>query len=274
MTHKIVEYQTNIYGVKVIKAEYTLIDNKKEGLYKVFHKNEKLKSVLNYINDKKTGVYKEYDERENLLYECSYNDDKKNGLYKVYYRNSLSSASSSISLSGVKSEVNYIDDKKEGLYKEYNEDGSISKIYTYINDKKEGLYKEYYPKVKIGVMNTETDLEDNLSVKLEVNYVNDKRTGLYITYHPNKSIAIICNYVNDKIEGTYREYFSKKIPKGSKIKIEDYKETGILKEDSFYINGYKEGICKYYSENPTLDPVTKEIVPKIRMFKRGEPMKI
>jgi len=86
--------------------------------------------------------------------------------------------------------------------------------------------------------------------------------------------TIECNYINDKKEGEYREYFSKKIPKNSNLKIEAYKEKGILKEESFYINDYKEGICKYYNENPILDPITKAIIPKIRMFKKGENVKL
>ena len=40
--------------------EYCLINNKKEGLYKKYHRNGQLWSICNYVDGKINGEYKKY----------------------------------------------------------------------------------------------------------------------------------------------------------------------------------------------------------------------
>ncbi len=66
------------------KEEVTMINNKKEGLYRLFHANDNIKIECNYVNDKKEGLYQEWNISGQKIMECNYINDKKEGLYKEW----------------------------------------------------------------------------------------------------------------------------------------------------------------------------------------------
>ncbi len=115
------------------KEEVTIINNKKEGLYRSFDFNNNIKIECNYVNDIKEGLYKEYYKSGDIKIECTYMNDKKEGLCKKWYDNKEKFY-----------ECNYVNDKKEGLYQQYYRNGKKYMECNYVNDKEEGLYQEWY----------------------------------------------------------------------------------------------------------------------------------
>jgi antitoxin component YwqK of YwqJK toxin-antitoxin module len=63
--------------------------------------NKIIISIKNFINDKINGIKKVYCETGELYFECNHIDDKLNGIKKIYYENGQ-----------LKSECNYINGKK------------------------------------------------------------------------------------------------------------------------------------------------------------------
>ena len=63
------------------------IDDKENGVFKLFYNSGKLKEVGQKVNDKKEGLWKYYDEYEKLQKECNYKSDKLFGRYNEYYIN-------------------------------------------------------------------------------------------------------------------------------------------------------------------------------------------
>ena len=60
-----------------LKEEVFMINGKKEGVYKSYHKNKQLYEEVNYINGKKHGIYKSYHINGQLHEEINYIDDIK-----------------------------------------------------------------------------------------------------------------------------------------------------------------------------------------------------
>ena len=54
------------------------------GLIRTYHDNGILKEEYYVINDKKEGIYKSYYENGQIWVICNYIDGKKNGEYKSY----------------------------------------------------------------------------------------------------------------------------------------------------------------------------------------------
>lgn len=107
-----------------------LIAQSKNGSFKSYHENGKVKSIENYNNGKKHGVCKYYYDNGVLKCEESYNDNGlKDGEFKSFYKNGQ-----------LESRYTYMNGEKHGIYKEYNEEGKLIEEgrYEYGN-------RKYYP---------------------------------------------------------------------------------------------------------------------------------
>ena len=60
-----------------IESEVFMMNGKKEGVYKSYHKNGKLWKEVNYIDNKRNGIYKKYYDNGQLWKEVNYIDGKK-----------------------------------------------------------------------------------------------------------------------------------------------------------------------------------------------------
>lgn len=67
-----------------IKSEYTSKNNKKEGIYKSWHDNGKKEYVSNYKDGKREGNLKRYDRYGNLEWDLNFKNDKEHGRWRTY----------------------------------------------------------------------------------------------------------------------------------------------------------------------------------------------
>ena len=272
----IMEYN---YGILKKQEQINRLDKqgKKQGMWKDFYEDGKVKSETTFLNGKKTGYEKKYSNNGSLV-----NIDKFIG-------------------DSIQKDAPELSTKLE-VRNEYYEDGRIKKTGTYLYDLAEGTHKEYSPEGKItgakiykegnligeGLIDEAGNqqgawVEYHPSGKLKAkgNYENGIKIGDWIFYHPNGVIEQKGlydkkghaqglwrwfydsgkqlreeNYLNGKREGSLIEWSDTGavVTKGEYVEaqkqgkwfyqIQDYREEGVYKDDQ------KDGPWEsYYVDN-------------------------
>jgi len=201
---------------------YSMIDNKKEGVYKRFYPTGQLWSECYYKNNERDGKFVVYYDNGNILRICNYDNGKLEGEDKSYNKDGQIN-----SLCFYKNDIEYrkcilYPDNLPIKYTYYdNEKTKIMEKYYELNNQKEGEYKSYHANGQL----------------LEIcNYKNNKKEGEFIYYYENGQIELICNYKDGEIDGEYKEYYI----------------NGNLKELCTYKNYRKDGEYKLYHQNGQL----------------------
>ncbi|TAL57130.1 MAG: hypothetical protein EPN85_14565 [Bacteroidetes bacterium] len=276
---KIITVMEYSYGVLKKQEMINRADRQgqKQGVWKEFHENGKVKEETSYQNGKKTGYSKTYSPSGSLA-----NIEK-------YVGDSLQKEAPELTT-------------KLEVRNEYYEDGSIKKTGTYLEGLAEGTHKEYSPEGKIthakiyregnligeGLMDEAGNQQGSWTeyhfagqIKARGVYDNGTRTGEWIFYHPNGKteqkgkydkkgkpqslwqwfydngkLLREENYLNGKREGALTEWndSGRVITKGEYVdglkegkwfyQIQDYREEGVYKSDQ------KDGPWEsYYVEN-------------------------
>lgn len=116
----------------------------KQGIWKTFYSNEKIKSEAQYLDDKLNGFYKEYSEDGTL----TKNEKYKNGEPVVEKQNTakLELERNFYPNGKLKSIVNVIEGKKEGTEKFFDENGKVTSAKLYQDNKLagEGMMDDNY----------------------------------------------------------------------------------------------------------------------------------
>ncbi|MPM06157.1 hypothetical protein SDC9_52453 [bioreactor metagenome] len=235
-------FEYNKDGVIILIAEYKkgfLISREhinridpnglKQGLWKDFYDNGKLKSEVTYLNDKKNGYLKKYDSTGTLLSIEKYINDepaqfaeelKEYEIRRDYY-----------SSGKVKVEGSYYKNKPDGIRREYDSTGNIVKGYVFgggimlgegIIDpagKKQGPWKEYYETGELMASGT---------------YKNNERVGSWTFYHNNGKVEQKGSFTTKGIPDDEWNY---------------YYESGNLLKKEFYEDGEPEGEYVEYSDS-------------------------
>ena len=116
-------------------------DGEKDGLWRLYYQNGKLKSESIYINGKKEGICREWWETGVLWTDGMYQNDKANGLMNWHNDEGLLVASGNMTngkrdglwkICGLKTalnciEINFKMDKKDGSWKIYHDNGQLWK---------------------------------------------------------------------------------------------------------------------------------------------------
>jgi len=212
------------YDNDVIKAEYTLLNGKINGLLKLYDEFGNLQKTTNFNNGVANGRVVEYKENGEKNAEYIISDDTKNGLLTFYENNKISYT------------TNFVNDLKNGQHTSYyyNEDDEklfLKEYGQYIKDKKNGPWKTFYVDGKVEKLTTYT------------NYLNDVLNGDFQEIK-NDSL-IIGNYRNDLLNGSYKIYRDlKKILIGGIINTNP--NELILVTQGQYSEGRKTGNWKNY----------------------------
>lgn len=250
----------------------------------------KKQESINRVDKKgqKQGMWKEFYEDGKVKEETSFQDGKRMGYSKTYTKSGSLANIEKYEGDSLQKEVPELTTKLE-TRNEYYEDGSIKKTGTYLEGKAEGTHKEYSREGKI--TNAKIFKDDFLvgeglideagnrqgpwteyhltgQVKGKGVYENGMRVGDWIFYHPNGKIEQKGrydkkgrpqglwtwryesgnmlreeNYLNGKREGTLTEWndSGQVITKGEYIdgmkegkwfyQIQDYREEGVYKND-------------------------------------------
>ncbi len=126
--------KTEYYDNDIIKAEYTLVNNKINGLLKYYDEYGNLQKTSNYVNGILNGKVVEYKENGDKNAEYTVINGNKNGLLTFYENNKISYI------------TNFKDDLKNGQHTNLFYEDNTEKLYLkeygqYINDEKMAVGK-------------------------------------------------------------------------------------------------------------------------------------
>lgn len=252
-----------------IKTEgyITFPDSLKIGKWKHYYKNGELEKE--YILP--SGEAKLYYENGNFNITGNFENREKHGAWVKYYRDNKIKGIQKYNNGTLESEEKYYENgglkfkslHPNGLYKEFHEDGKIHSKGNLKNNEREGLWKfydydgeikqtiEYKNGLKHGVTNnllynTKETFDKNKLIKEEHFYNNKKHH--YIKEHKNSSIYFKFYHINGNIKlkgvlNQYEEYVGV---------IKEYNEDGVLKTETNYKDGLREGLKITYFENGTI----------------------
>lgn len=113
----------------------------KKGHWMIYNKTKKLADYTEdqlveegpYVNNRKEGIWKAYHNNGKLKSEITYVGGRPNGFSKFYYKSGLPNE-----------EGNWVNGKWDGSYKYYYENGQISYDWKYVNGKREGVQLYYH----------------------------------------------------------------------------------------------------------------------------------
>ena len=205
---------------KLDKAE------RKQGHWKFFFSDGKLRSEGNFKNGKREGKWTFYFKSENIEQKGNYKNGKPEGFWIWYYDNG-----------NIRRKGNFIKGKEEGIFFELTEEGDTlttgkysyglktGKWKTHVNDytetgiyvsgKKEGSWKSYY---------------QDETLQFEGNYLENYPDGKHIYYYPNGRTKEIRYYSAGQKVKKWKKY----TPEGDLDMLKEYKAGKIYK-----INGQK-----------------------------------
>lgn len=207
--------------------------NLKQGPWKEFYNDGKIKAELNFVDDLMHGYYKEYDEKGNLT------------LTTLYDRGSL-----------VKSDIE--DDTEIDVVNRYDDAGKLVYSGPYRNNIPVGVHREYGADGKVinafryndnglklsegivddgGNMNGKwKDLYADGSVRAEGQYTENRRTGAWKFYNTAGKVVQTGSFNAGRPDGIWRWYY----------------DSGALLREEEYFQGEREGGFVEYSEEGTI----------------------
>ena len=215
-------------------------NSRKQGLWKFFFPNGKVKSEIAYVNSRPNGIYKTYYENGQVEEEGAWKNNRNTGDFKRYYENGQVSQKFSFNETG----------KRNGKQEYYYENGQLMIEGEWAGGKEDGVITEYYEngdvKAKkafnggvIDATNTKTFEPENpikdkeaeelanapvkvvkASAEDEVNVGTFNGNGYHKMYNQNKQLSKVGTFKNYRLmEGEFYKYDDN----GILIVIEKYK---------------------------------------------------
>jgi antitoxin component YwqK of YwqJK toxin-antitoxin module len=204
------------------------INGLKQGEWKEFYPNGRIKTEKTYIDDNLHGYYKEYDNRGILV-------------LTMLYENGAIVKSQVEDEPDIETVNKYDQDGKlifsgpyrsnvpVGIHREYGKDGKIINAQIY-NDNgvkisegivdeagnHNGKWKDFYPDGKI---------------QAEGQYTDNRRTGQWKFYNASQKVEQTGGYNNNRPDGLWKWYY----------------ENGALLREEEYFQGQRDGMCTEYS---------------------------
>jgi len=188
-------------GTKIAEGIITN-EGRKEGEWKYFFKNGKVRSSGRYANNLETGKWNYYYENGKTEQSGVYKQGKTDGLWQWYYAEG-----------SLKREEEFYEGKPEGIYVEYDTtgqtivsgkyfDGQMEEEWTYrvgdymekgkyVADLKDGKWQAFYPDGKL---------------KYEGNYIQGNPDGEHNFYYPNGQLKESNYYIMGISEKNWRKY--------------------------------------------------------------------
>ena len=161
-----------------IKAEGQYSENRKTGLWKFYSPNGNIEQIGYYANDRPNGLWTWYYEDGTLLREEEYFQGQRDGMYTEYSRTGEIIANGQ-----------YSDGERNGEW--IFKSGESKEEGKFIMGLRDGVWKSYYPDGKL---------------KYKGNYVQGNADGLHIYYYDNGNIKEERYYKMGIREKTWRKY--------------------------------------------------------------------
>lgn len=249
----IIKYQMGFIS-SVEKINRTDEKGNKQGVYKDFYVDGKLKEEKKFTDNKIDGYVKTYDNKGNLKNTEKYNNGKE-------VQNAPELA-------------------KLDVFHNYYEDGTMKYEGGYINGLPVGIHYHYFPKLFCDSLPVSRDDTSDVMIKkyicrnrpvpdsaivfdngfkLEYGAVDSARNriGIWTEYHPTGEFKAKGKYTNDKRTGEWIFYYTNgqteqkgKYDKKGKTQGDWkwYYESGKLLREEIYSNGLRNGIMTEYTE--------------------------
>jgi uncharacterized protein len=217
----------------------TVVNDKKQGRFKLLNKYENLSGELMFEDGEANGLQKYYNEEGKLAEEKSFSKGKLEGKRTTYYPsgevdveenyhegNLHGKTTTHYVTGGINCEYGFANGELDGPAICYHFDGSKKSESTYVKGKREGKFTAWN---KMG------------DVTLSESYVGGELSGKYQKFFDGKTIEEEAEYDGGKVVGSFKTYYSNKklrkeyIYKDKKIvSSAEYHPTGIKSEESTY----------------------------------------
>ena len=182
-----------------------IVDEKglRQGFWKEYYDNEKLKPEGYYTGNIKTGDWKFYTENEKIKQTGHFNKSGfQTGEWKWFYEDGKIQKTENFNNGVLEGIMEEYDEKgvltAKGNYEEGNEDGAwffVTNNYkqegTFSYGRRNGVWKHYY---------------DNGQLKFEGNFLDDYPDGKHVYYWDNGKLKEERTYIMGKPEGTWKKY--------------------------------------------------------------------
>jgi len=251
--------------------------NLKQGLWRDYYPDGKIKNESIYKNGKLDGIYKEFNDKGSLTLSLLYRDgkiiDDKLGLNKQAEVHNKYDENNNLIFSG-----SYIDDTiPVGIHRYYDKNGEVINAMVYGTNgvliskgiidnegKRIGNTIFYFPDGRIKAEGNYSDnkktgkwkfIEEDGKIEQEGNFKNDLPDGHWVWYYPDGRIIREEEYLNGKEDGLYVEYDENGniITKGDYVEGEQEGDwtynVGDHSEIGKYVSGLRDGMWKYYYQN-------------------------
>jgi antitoxin component YwqK of YwqJK toxin-antitoxin module len=177
----------------------------KQGYWKGFYPNKKIKYIGFFKDNKPVGTFKRYYDDGVIKAIMVYNATGTRAFTTLFYQNGTRAAEGnyfgtqrdstwnyfSYYDNTLKGSEKFVNGKKEGLSVSYYSTGKVSQELNYKNDLKHGIWRQYY---------------DNGVLKISGAYTAGKRTGAFIVNYPSNKPEWRGNYANDIKNGKWIHY--------------------------------------------------------------------
>jgi len=205
----------------------------KQGVWKEFHPNDRLKTEAYYVNGKLSGYYKEYDIKGAKIRDEYYLNgeivvEEKETETEITIKNEY------FDNGNIKYTGGYIDTVPVGMHKEYDESGKVIRAKEYddqgritgIGDvdeagNKQGEWRYYY---------------DTGELRSKGIYKDNRKTGEWKFYFKNGSVEQLGRFVRGRFSGSWTWYY----------------ETGELEREEVFENGKENGLMTEYAKDGTI----------------------
>ena len=199
----------------------------KQGVWKTFYPNGRIKSEINYKDDLITGAYKEYDENGNVSMLLQYAkgvliEEQDTAAMEIEIRNQVD-ADGNLVYSG-----SYKENIPVGIHRMFDKNGAVINAFLYHDDgtklgegiitndgKKEGDWKYF---------------NRDGSIRAQGKFVNNLEQGTWTYFFPHGKTEQSGIFKNGKTNGLWKWYY----------------EDGNMKREEEFFEGKEEGLCIEY----------------------------
>lgn len=240
-----------------LKSEAYYTNNKINGLYKEYDQKGNLELILRYTDGKivekdeeqlieeEIDIRRDFDDQGNMIFQGSFKDDVAIGIHRFYNAQGEVINSMIFNDKGVKISEGIIDEKgnRQGKWMNFYTNGNIKSTGNYVDNERNGKWTFYY---------------ENGSTEQEGIYRNGLPDGIWTWYYESDNILKEENYFNGRADGESIEYdeMGFVIAKGNYLNGEKEGEwifqIGDHKEKGIYEIGLKKGIWKAWFNNDIL----------------------
>ena len=237
------------YADGKVKEERTYLNGNLNGFVKKYDDQGYLLSIVRYENDEivlndedfnlDIEVKEEYDQKGNLIFQGGYLKNIPVGTHRYFNAKGQVVKSETFDINGnLESEgIVNTDGSRYGKWVEYYPDKKIKSQGFYKNNMKDGLWTFYF---------------DNGKTQQTGNYANGKLIGNWKWYHNNGILLLDENYSYGLADGESIEYSKEGLVVNSGFYSQGYKEdewitqVGDMILKGNYVMGQKDGLWKQY----------------------------